>query len=619
MATVPSAALSIQQPDPLARIGEAVRLKSLMQQQSLFPGQQQAQQQQLASGGLALEQQRMQVEGTKAIMASMANHFGHGVTAAGDSDESAPGEQQPAGQTPATAVSQSNTTPRASGIDLASATLTPGGAGLAGFNAPAPAAKAAAAAATQPPSTSKYGPAPTAQVLSAASPSGGSTDFTNQMWNVYQDAMHSGKVLPSQLFELSKGIIEQQKQFADKTETEQKIAEKQLTNGRDLASQLLAEKDPNAQGRMWGQVQDYFRSDPNASKLYSQNLIKHVLSIPYPGEDQIGQYFTLLQGSAAALSDEKARLENAKAQQAVGPLPPDRVAQTNQEIGTLLSQIPNLSAATKATYTLPSNATQVDIDRVNDQLKALIGASPALAAAKAGAEARAKVPSEIAAGVGTEIGKLKAQQAMFPSPTVGVAPHLVGPATAAAQKAGVEYVAAQNAADEMQSFIDLARSGNKVAYAYAPTTGVLTINAGNQVKRVNMAEIQQYGGAGSFLDRVQGWAGKQVSGQSIPADVLNDMEQLHQQLAINSHDTYGKNLAVVNGVYGSQFQPVALPQNSAVQAPNANRPAAATPSAVKQTPKIAANPGEPTAILTNGHPAVVRNNKWVDTVTGQEQ
>jgi hypothetical protein len=184
------------------------------------------------------------------------------------------------------------------------------------------------------------------------------------------------------------------------------------------------------------------------------------------------------------------------------------------------------------------------------------------------------IGARIAAGVGTEIGKLKAQQKMFPSPIVGVAPHLAGAAVSDAQKAGADYVQAQSAAQEMQSFIDLARQGNVEAYAYEPTTGVLTINTANGTKRINTAEIQQYGGAGSLLQRIQGWAGKQISGKSIPDSVLNDMEQLHQQLANNTADQYRHRLEVINGTYGSTFQPIPLSANAAPRAANANNPQA---------------------------------------------
>ena len=129
-------------------------------------------------------------------------------------------------------------------------------------------------------------------------------------------------------------------------------------------------------------------------------------------------------------------------------------------------------------------------------------------------------------------------------------------ALADAVKAGNEAAQAQHAADEMNDFINLARSGNKVAYAYSPVTGVLTINSANGSKRVNLNEIEAYGGAGSALDAAKGWFGKKLTGASVDDSVLNDMQQVHTTLAGAAQDMYKRKLDVVNGTYKSAFTPV---------------------------------------------------------------
>jgi hypothetical protein len=139
-----------------------------------------------------------------------------------------------------------------------------------------------------------------------------------------------------------------------------------------------------------------------------------------------------------------------------------------------------------------------------------------------------------------------------------VPPHLVGFATTQATKAGEEYANAVSANQDMQSMIDLARSGNVLSYAYAPTEGVLTLNTARGVKRVNMPEIQSYGGAGSALDRITGYLGKQTSGKSIPDNVLNDMSAVHNQMAQNARTKYQNSLKIVNQNTGANFQPVDL-------------------------------------------------------------
>lgn len=157
-----------------------------------------------------------------------------------------------------------------------------------------------------------------------------------------------------------------------------------------------------------------------------------------------------------------------------------------------------------------------------------------------------------------KVAAAQAGVANVPPALKGVAPHLVGPASAAAEKAGDEYANAVAAANDMKTFVDLARSGNKVAYAYSPTEGVLTLNTARGVKRVNMAEIGSYAGAGSAADRLQAFFGKQLKGASIPEDVLNDMESLHESIAGNARTAYGNKLKNVNTTYGSSFQPVEM-------------------------------------------------------------
>ena len=182
----------------------------------------------------------------------------------------------------------------------------------------------------------------------------------------------------------------------------------------------------------------------------------------------------------------------------------------------------------------------------------------------AGAEANAKLPAEIEARRQGAIAQVQAQASQYSSNSAlaKVPPHLVAPATADATKVAQEYADATSAADDMKTFIDLARGGNKIAYAYSPTEGVLTLNTARGVKRVNMPEIASYGGAGSAFDNVMGFLGKKASGASIPADVLNDMETLHGAIASNAQTKYQNKLGVINQNYGSNFTPVQMQSSS---------------------------------------------------------
>ena len=177
-----------------------------------------------------------------------------------------------------------------------------------------------------------------------------------------------------------------------------------------------------------------------------------------------------------------------------------------------------------------------------------IGTNPQIQAGKvavatAEGEARANVEARMARGSNAALAN--------------VPPHLVAPATADATKADQQFTQAQQAGNEMQSMVDLAKGGNKVAYAYSPVTGVLQINVAGQIKRMNMPEIESYGAAGSALDRIKGFIGKQASGASIPEGILNDMQSVSQMVTKGAQDKYQQDIKGINSWYGAKFEPMA--------------------------------------------------------------
>lgn len=142
-----------------------------------------------------------------------------------------------------------------------------------------------------------------------------------------------------------------------------------------------------------------------------------------------------------------------------------------------------------------------------------------------------------------------------PQAVKGLPPATQRQASTAAQKATDAYLKGQAVADNMQAMIDLARSGNKAAGSNLPLVGVETINAINGIKRINSAEISQYQGAGSLLDKIQGRIGSLTVGQPIPADVLKDIESLHTTLRQNGDKAYADELGGINHTYGANFEP----------------------------------------------------------------
>lgn len=139
----------------------------------------------------------------------------------------------------------------------------------------------------------------------------------------------------------------------------------------------------------------------------------------------------------------------------------------------------------------------------------------------------------------------------------GVPAHLVAPATAAANKAGTDYAQAQSVSERLKEMMDAAKNGNVVSYQLIPQEGALQVTTSQGVHRINMAEIQNYGG-GSLWQRLEGHLGKQITGESIPASVLKDMEEMQKIQAEGSQTKYENDLKIVNQTYGSKFKPVEL-------------------------------------------------------------
>jgi hypothetical protein len=166
-----------------------------------------------------------------------------------------------------------------------------------------------------------------------------------------------------------------------------------------------------------------------------------------------------------------------------------------------------------------------------------------VAVATAEGQARANVEAAIARGSNAAVAQ--------------VPPHLVAPATAAATKAGEDYAQAQSVSQRLQAMMDAAHKGNVVSYQLLPEEGALQVTTSQGVHRINMAEIQNYGG-GSLWQRLQGHIGKALTGESIPSSVLTDMQDMQNIQAEGSQKKYENTLKTINQAYGSKFEPVKM-------------------------------------------------------------
>lgn len=145
---------------------------------------------------------------------------------------------------------------------------------------------------------------------------------------------------------------------------------------------------------------------------------------------------------------------------------------------------------------------------------------------------KAEIPGEISKAMAIE--KAKAPIEMQRAITVAN----TNRANAGAEKLDTEYNTARSTTEALGRILDLAQSGNKAAGSNVPLVGVETLNAINGIKRVNSMEINQYGSAGSLLDKIKGKIGSLTVGQPIPQDVLNDIRELHESLGQQSYEKY---------------------------------------------------------------------------------
>lgn len=322
-----------------------------------------------------------------------------------------------------------------------------------------------------------------------------------------------------------------------------------------VAEQLQSVQDAPDEDKLAAQQQakhnaiTYITSTPGIHPLVRQQMLQGIQRIPddqYVGDAQIDALIGQNKLHSAIVDEG---LKSAQTTEAAG-----KASQAN----AAAAEITGKSNPQSPLYSPTPAALSLQASQGNGGAQAIQAGEAAQAGAVAGARSKAELPAEIE--------KIHAQQGMLGPELANVPPHLVSAATGDATKAGQEYAEAQSAANDMKTFVDLARAGNKVAYAYSPVEGVLTLNTGRGVKRVNMSEIASYGGAGSAFDRVSGFLGKQLTGASVPADVLDDMESLHGAIADNASTLYKNKLNVINAAYHSKFQPVTLGQGGSANA-----------------------------------------------------
>lgn len=169
----------------------------------------------------------------------------------------------------------------------------------------------------------------------------------------------------------------------------------------------------------------------------------------------------------------------------------------------------------------------------------------------------------VATAEGVARANTEAAAARGNDPAVADVPaHQVLPAKADFQKANSDYAQNQAVTQRLNAMMNAAKSGNVIAYQIIPEEGTLQIITSQGVHRINMAEIEQYAGGGSLWQRMEGHFGKQLTGQSIPNSVLNDMAAIQKIQQQGSRAKYENTIKGINQAYGSKFQPVEMTTNT---------------------------------------------------------
>jgi hypothetical protein len=206
------------------------------------------------------------------------------------------------------------------------------------------------------------------------------------------------------------------------------------------------------------------------------------------------------------------------------------------------------AAATEQQNVIPADGGLSPASQQKVRQDIAVATNPQIQAGKvnvAAAEgaARANVEAQMARGSNAALAK--------------VPPHLVNLATTAADKADQEYAQAKSVSDRLHAMMQAAKSGNVVSYQLLPEEGALQVVTNQGIHRINMAEIQNYGG-GSLWQKMQGHIGKALTGASIPKSVLSDMSDIQDIMTRGSRTKYENTLKSINQRTGANFEPVQM-------------------------------------------------------------
>jgi hypothetical protein len=133
-------------------------------------------------------------------------------------------------------------------------------------------------------------------------------------------------------------------------------------------------------------------------------------------------------------------------------------------------------------------------------------------------------------------------------------------------KAEQQFRTAQQGANTMRDMLAQADAGNKMSAQMLPLEGALQITTAQGVHRINRTEVDQFQGAGSLFDKIQGELGKVSAGQPIPPNIRNDIRKLVAAQEKQAYSTY-------KGAYDSAAKRYHLDDEAPLPEPGGEGPA----------------------------------------------
>lgn len=129
------------------------------------------------------------------------------------------------------------------------------------------------------------------------------------------------------------------------------------------------------------------------------------------------------------------------------------------------------------------------------------------------------------------------------------------------------YLTAKTSANTLRDVVEAAKNGNSVAGSLQALETTMAAIRAQGLNRINTAEIGVSQNAGSLWQNIQGWFGKKVEGQPVPASIQKDMLDFASILEKAAYKKYQQGHEATNKLYGTTIPPMLTAPESSSTAP----------------------------------------------------